>query len=133
MVPERCSACGHDGYRSPSLTVDAIATRTTNGKEVLMIKEAIVHQSGKISGHFLGFRGLWGRPTRRGHQGTRRNRHSWLEPCSLQCARSPGRDPRKHCVGLFYTVDVDMETDPLAGDDAVHSEWVRIEDLNRKT
>ena len=43
---------------------------------------------------------------------------------------SPGRDPRKHCVGLFYTVDVDTEMDPLAGDDAVHSEWVRIEDLN---
>ena len=39
MVPERCSACGHDGYRSPSLTVDAIATRTTKrGKEVLMIR-----------------------------------------------------------------------------------------------
>ena len=43
---------------------------------------------------------------------------------------SPGRGPRKHCVGLFYTVDVDTEMDPLAGDDAVHSEWVRIEDLN---
>ena len=39
MVPERCSTCGHDGYRSPSLTVDAIAIRTTErGKEVLMIK-----------------------------------------------------------------------------------------------
>ena len=39
MVPERCPSCGHDGYRSPSLTVDAVATRTTeNGKEVLMIK-----------------------------------------------------------------------------------------------
>ena len=55
-----------------------------------------------------------------------RNRHSWLEPGSLRCARLTRRDPRKHCVGLFYTVDVDMETDPLAGDDAVHSEWVRL-------
>jgi len=44
----------------------------------------------------------------------------------------PGRDPRKHCVGLFYIVDVEPNCEPKAGDDAVDAAWVSIELLNPK-
>ena len=135
MVPDRCSTCGHDGYRSPSLTVDAIATRTTNhGIEVLMIKRG--HSPPE-------WENLWAFPggfVEYGEDPIDAVIRELVEetgmvgrnPVLFSVLGSPGRDPPKHCVGLFYTVDVDMETDPLAGDDAVHSEWVRIEDLNRK-
>ena len=43
---------------------------------------------------------------------------------------APGRDPRKHCVGLFYLIDTDSSAKPIGGDDAVSAAWVPIEQLN---
>ena len=39
MVGDACYHCGRDSYRSPSVVVDAVATRNTlSGKEVLLIR-----------------------------------------------------------------------------------------------
>ena len=39
MVGDACYHCGRDSYRSPSVVVDAVATRNTDrGKEVLLIR-----------------------------------------------------------------------------------------------
>ena len=39
MARKICEVCGNDGYRSPSVTVDAVATRVRDGKiEALMIQ-----------------------------------------------------------------------------------------------
>ena len=51
-------------------------------------------------------------------------------PTLLSVLGSPGRDPRKHCVGLFYRVDVDVGSKPSAGDDAVNAGWVPLGMLN---
>ena len=50
-------------------------------------------------------------------------------PLSLTILGKPGRDPRKHCVGLFYLVEVDSESEPVGGDDAVDAQWVPINQL----
>ena len=43
MAVERCSKCGRDDYQSPSVTVDAIATRNRNEDlELLMIKSLLM-------------------------------------------------------------------------------------------
>ena len=39
MAADRCDKCGRDDYQSPSVTVDAIATRNIDDSlELLMIK-----------------------------------------------------------------------------------------------
>ena len=136
MVPERCSACGHDGYRSPSLTVDAIATRTTKrGKEVLMIRRG--HSPPE-------WENLWAFPggfVDYGEDPLDAVIRELVEetgivgwnPVLFSVLGSPGRDPRKHCVGLFYLVDAALDTEPRGADDAVSAAWVPIDDLNEET
>ena len=42
---------------------------------------------------------------------------------------APGRDPRKHCVGIFYLVEVDSTVVPIGADDAVDAAWLPIDNL----
>lgn len=135
MAPEPCPTCGQDGYRSPSLTVDAVATRGTGDeKELLMIKRGSSPPE---------WEGLWAFPGGFVDYGedpldavVRELREETglvgLNPVLFSVLGSPGRDPRKHCVGLFYTVDADQVAEPLAGDDATQAKWVGINELNRE-
>ena len=45
---------------------------------------------------------------------------------------TPGRDPRKHCIGLFYLVEVNPDSKPVGGDDAVDAMWININQLNKQ-
>ena len=54
-------------------------------------------------------------------------------PRVLYILGAPGRDPRKHCVGLFYLVDADIDTEPKGADDAVSAAWVPIDELTKDT
>ena len=135
MARKICEVCGNDGYRSPSVTVDAVATRVRDGKiEALMIQRGPnpPEWSGKwaFPGGFVDvdedpldavLREL-GEET--GVSG--RN------PNLLTVLGSPGRDPRKHCIGLFYTVDVNDDSELSAGDDAINAEWVPLGMMNEK-
>ena len=129
MARESCDVCGGDGYSSPSVTVDSVATRMRNGEiEALMIqrgpKPPEWHGKWAFPGGFVDVgedpldavlrelveeTGVCGR-----------------NPTLLSVLGSPGRDPRKHCVGLFYRVDVDADSKPLAGDDAISADWVPL-------
>lgn len=134
MAPEPCPTCGQDGYRSPSLTVDAVATRGTGDeRELLMIKRGRSPPE---------WEGLWAFPGGFVDYGEdpldaviRELREETglvgRNPVLFSVLGSPGRDPRKHCVGLFYTVDADQGAEPLAGDDAIQAKWVGINELNR--
>ena len=54
-------------------------------------------------------------------------------PRVLHILGAPGRDPRKHCIGLFYLVDADIDTEPKGADDAVSAAWVPIDELTKDT
>ena len=43
-----------------------------------------------------------------------------------------GRDPRKHWMGLFYLVEVNPDSKPVGGDDAVDAMWINIHQLNKQ-
>ena len=43
----------------------------------------------------------------------------------------PNRDPRKHCIGLFYLVEVNDDSEPVGGDDAIDAQWVPINELTK--
>ena len=53
-------------------------------------------------------------------------------PLALTILGKPGRDPRKHCVGLFYLVEVDSDSEPVGGDDAIDAQWVPIHQLEQE-
>ena len=133
MVPETCSECGHDGYRSPSLTVDAVATRKiTDEIEVLMIRRGPNPPDWDGKWAFPGGFVDYGEDPQNAvlRELLEETGISGSNPELMGVLGSPGRDPRKHCVGLFYRVDVDTGTIPVAGDDAVDSSWVRLSVLN---
>ena len=135
MANETCIECGRDDYRKPSVTVDAVALReSANGAEVLMIKR------GKYPPEW---EGKWAFPGGFVDYGENPEDAVIRElkeetsvegsnPVSLAILGEPGRDPRKHCVGLFYIVDVEPNCEPKAGDDAVDAAWISIELLNPK-
>ena len=50
-------------------------------------------------------------------------------PIALTILGAPGRDPRKHCVGIFYLVEVDSTAVPIGADDAVDAAWLPIDNL----
>ena len=51
-------------------------------------------------------------------------------PRILEVLGTPGRDPRKHCVGLIYLVDADLDATPVGADDAESAAWVTIDALS---
>ncbi|MED6313378.1 MAG: NUDIX hydrolase [Candidatus Thermoplasmatota archaeon] len=132
----RCPECGRDGYHSPSVTVDAVAARETeNGLELLMIERGLDPAV---------WQGLWAFPGGFVDYGEdpedavlrELQEETGVEaenPRVLHILGAPGRDPRKHCVGLFYLVDADLETEPIGADDAVSAAWVPIDELTEET
>ena len=132
MVAKRCQECGRDDYQNPSVTVDAVATREgVDGLELLMIKRGKDPQE---------WEGMWAFPggfVDYGEDPEDAVVRELLEETgvagkhqlSLTILGKPGRDPRKHCVGLFYLVEVDSESEPVGGDDAVDAQWVPINQL----
>ncbi|MCH2441474.1 MAG: NUDIX hydrolase [Candidatus Thalassarchaeum sp.] len=131
-----CPECGRDGYHSPSVTVDAVAARETeNGLELLMIERgpdpAVWEGMWAFPGGFVDYgedpedavlREMFEETGVKGKN-----------PRVLHILGAPGRDPRKHCVGLFYLVDAALDTEPRGADDAVSAAWVPIDDLNEET
>ena len=132
MVAKRCQECGRDDYQNPSVTVDAVATREgVDGLELLMIKRGKDPEE---------WEGMWAFPggfVDYGEDPEDAVVRELLEetgvvgkyPLSLTILGKPGIDPRKHCVGLFYLVEVDSESEPVGGDDAVDAQWVPINQL----
>ena len=128
MVSDSCHHCGRDSYRSPSVVVDAVATRGSGGsKEVLLIRRGHEPCKGMLAfpGGFVDYgedpedaviREL---KEETGVEGS--------NPISIAVHGEPTRDPRKHVIALFYLVDVDPESIPTAGDDASESYWVPLD------
>ncbi|MBT3601329.1 MAG: NUDIX hydrolase [Euryarchaeota archaeon] len=135
MAVERCSKCGRDDYQSPSVTVDAIATRNRNEDlELLMIKRGSKPPE---------WNGMWAFPggfVDYGEDPEDAVIRELLEetgvqgrfPLPLTILGKPERDPRKHCIGLFYLVEVDSDSEPVGGDDAVDAKWVNINKLTEQ-
>ena len=135
-MAKRCELCGRDDYQNPSVTVDAVATREgEKGLEVLMIKR------GKDPKEW---EGMWAFPGGFVDYGEdpedavlrELQEETGIEgqnPRVLHILGAPGRDPRKHCVGLFYLVDADIDTEPEGADDAVSAAWVPIDELTKDT
>ncbi len=134
-MAKRCEECGRDDYQNPSVTVDAVATREgTEGLELLMIKRGKEPQE---------WEGMWAFPggfVDYGEDPEDAVIRELLEetgvvgkyPLALTILGKPGRDPRKHCVGLFYLVEVDSDSDPVGGDDAIDAQWVPIHQLEQE-
>ena len=133
MANNLCELCGRDDYRNPAVTVDAVVLRPgVNGEEVLLIKRGPlpIEWQGKWS--FPGGFVVYGvspevaviRELKEETGAIGKN------PVSLAILGEPGRDPRKHCIGLFYIVDVDPEYEPIAGDDAMDTAWINLESIN---
>ena len=135
MVAKRCQECGRDDYQNPSVTVDAVATREgAEGLELLMIKRGKEPQE---------WEGMWAFPggfVDYGEDPEDAVIRELLEetgvvgkyPLALTILGKPGRDPRKHCVGLFYLVEVDSDSEPVGGDDAIDAQWVPIHQLEQE-
>ena len=129
MAREGCDVCGADGYSSPSVTVDAVATRVRDGAiEALMIQRGANPPEWKGKWAFPGgFVDVGEDPLDAVLRELREETGVYgRNPTLLSVLGSPGRDPRKHCVGLFYRVDVDGDSKPSAGDDAVNADWVPL-------
>ena len=134
-MAKRCQECGRDDYQNPSVTVDAVATREgTEGLELLMIKRGKEPQE---------WEGMWAFPggfVDYGEDPEDAVIRELLEetgvvgkyPLALTILGKPGRDPRKHCVGLFYLVEVDSDSEPVGGDDAIDAQWVPIHQLEQE-
>ena len=134
-MAKRCQECGRDDYQNPSVTVDAVATREgVDGLELLMIKRGKDPQE---------WEGMWAFPggfVDYGEDPEDAVIRELLEetgvvgkyPLALTILGKPGRDPRKHCVGLFYLVEVDSDSEPVGGDDAIDAQWVPIHQLEQE-
>mgnify|MGYP003315715979 FL=1 len=135
MAADRCDKCGRDDYQSPSVTVDAIATRNIDDSlELLMIKRGPQPSE---------WEGMWAFPggfVDYGEDPEDAVIRELLEetgvegkyPLPLTILGTPGRDPRKHCIGLFYLVEVNPDSKPVGGDDAVDAMWININQLNKQ-
>lgn len=132
MADEVCDECGRDGHRNPAVAVDAVALREgESGTEVLLIRRG---------GEPEIWEGRWAFPGGFVDIGEdpedavlrelgEETGVDGFDPVALAIHGDPDRDPRKHIVALFYLVDVDPETEPRGGDDAVDAAWVPIDGL----
>ncbi len=135
MGNERCDQCGRDDYHNPSVTVDAIATRDgQEGLELLMIQRGPEPPE---------WEGMWAFPG--GFVDYNEDPENAVirelmeetgvigkHPLSLTILGKPGRDPRKHCIGLFYLVEVDPNSKPVGADDAIDAKWISIKQLTEE-
>ena len=121
-----------DNHRNPALAVDAISLRVSNsGTEVLLIRRVMDPWKGKLAfpGGFVD----------RGEDPEEAVLRELLEETGVSGSNpevfavrgKPFRDPRKHIVSVFYIVNVEGSSDPVAGDDAAEAEWILIENLER--
>ena len=121
-----------DNHRNPALAVDAISLRVSNsGTEVLLIRRGMDPWKGKLAfpGGFVD----------RGEDPEEAVLRELLEETGVSGSNpevfavrgEPFRDPRKHIVSVFYIVNVEGSSDPVAGDDAAEAEWILIENLER--
>ena len=133
MVGDACYHCGRDSYRSPSVVVDAVATRNTaRGKEVLLIRRG--HEPCK---DMLAFPGGF---VEYGEDPEDAVKRELLEetgiigdnPISIAVHGEPTRDPRKHVIALFYRVEVDPNSVPTAGDDASEAHWIPLDQVTEE-
>ena len=53
-------------------------------------------------------------------------------PISIAVHGEPTRDPRKHVIALFYSVEVDPDSVPTAGDDASEAHWVPLDQVTEE-
>ncbi len=112
-----------DGFRNPSLAVDAICLRA-GGSEILLIKRGRTPWKGKFAfpGGFVDY----------GEDPEIAVLRELLEETGIEGSNPrlfevkgrPERDPRKHVISIFYLVDVDDESVPEAGDDASEADWM---------
>jgi 8-oxo-dGTP diphosphatase len=133
MVNDLCEVCGRDSYRNPAVTVDAVVLRRgPDGGEVLLIKRGPTPKEWQGKWAFPGgFVDYGESPEVAVIRELNEETGAFGEnPVSLAILGEPGRDPRKHCIGLFYIVDVAPEYVPVAGDDAMDAAWVNIGDIS---
>ncbi len=132
----QCDSCGRDGWRNPALTCDAVAVREApehdgDGvrREVLLIRRGIEPWKGKwaFPGGFVEY----------GEEPEVAVLRELVEETGV-IGRNPkvigvrgagDRDPRKHIVTVFYSVSVDSDAVPIAGDDAADAAWIAIDDI----
>ena len=131
MGDDACHHCGRDSYQSPSVAVDAVALREGDmGTEVLLIKRGQEPS-----------RGMWAFPGGFVDYGEdpedavireleEEAGVDGFDPVALSIHGDPARDPRKHVIALFYLVDVDPESIPVAGDDASHAKWKVLSEIS---
>ena len=117
-----------DGFRNPSLAVDAVCLRN-DGEEVLLIRRGNPPWKGRLAfpGGFVDY----------GEDPEVAALRELLEETGVEGRNpqlyavkgSPDRDPRKHIVSIFYMISVEGESEPEAGDDASEAEWVRVDSI----
>lgn len=136
-----CPTCAT--YHNPALTVDAVVLRGEGEEcEVLLIRRGQEP-----------WKGLWAFPGGFVDYGERPEdavARELLEECSLvgrvddtnpivAVRGEPERDPRGHVVTIFYRMllaqhsgkqEDGTNSEPTAGDDAAHAEWVKLSKVN---
>ena len=130
MVGDACHHCGRDSYRSPSVVVDAVVTRGTGGdREVLLIRRGHEPCIGMLAfpGGFVDY----GEDPKDAviRELKEETGVDGFNPVSLAVHGEPTRDPRKHVIALFYLVEVDPESVPVAGDDASDAHWTTLDSV----
>ena len=127
-----CPTCGT--YHNPALTVDAVAVRGSGEeREVLLIRRGQEPWQGcwAFPGGFVDV----------GESPEDAVARELFEECNIVGKASeiiavrgdPQRDPRGHIVSIFYRVEVDANSgEPLAGDDAAETEWVKLSQVDLK-
>lgn len=119
-----CDACGRWPVRP--LTVDAVVLRA--GK-ILLIERGHDPEKGKyaLPGGFVDI----------DEDGATAALRELQEETGLSgdgarlafVADRPDRDPFRYAVALVYRIDVPVEAEPVAGDDAVRFGWFPLDDL----
>tara|TARA_B100001109_G_scaffold221783_1_gene193419 strand:+ start:127 stop:552 length:426 start_codon:yes stop_codon:yes gene_type:complete len=117
-------------YRNPALAVDAVSVRDgPRGAQVLLITRGFPPYKGRLAfpGGFVEV----------GEDPETAVLRELIEETGIEgndpelfaVRGNPSRDPRKHIVSIFYRVRVDAGAIPVAGDDAVHAEWIDLDGL----
>jgi len=119
-------------YENPALTVDAVVTRYENSRiEAILIKRKYDPWKGRLA-FPGGFVEVGESPEdavlRELKEETNVSGHS---PTLFAVHGDPKRDPRQHIITIFYSINVDENVIPLAGDDAAEAMWIPLEKLEQ--